>query len=148
MPEFSNPAAFAAHLLQAAAAMEHGEATALEKAAVLVEKRAKDKIGEYQDAVGPFAKWAELADSTKIDRVRKGFPENEPLLRTGAMRDSIEHTVADHEAHIGSNNDIALYQELGTSRIPPRSFLGGAMAELEKHLVDTVSADVLKPLTR
>src|SRR5690348_3170601 len=119
MREFSGPGALAAHLLVAATAMEHGEHAALEKAAVEVEKRAKDKIGEYQDAVGPFEKWRELADSTKADRVRKGFPENEPLLRTGEMRDSIEHKVADHEAHIGSDNSIALYQELGTSRIPP-----------------------------
>ena len=33
------------------------------------------------------------------------------------------------EAQVGSNSDIAVYQELGTARIPPRSFLGGAMSD-------------------
>ena len=55
--------------------------------------------------------------------------EDDPLLRTGEFRDSIEHTVQDSVAQVGSNNDVAVYQELGTNRIPPRSFLGGAMAE-------------------
>lgn len=111
--------------------MEHH---ALEKAAKVVKKRAKAKLGEYQEAAGPFVGWAELAESTKADRVAQGFPEDEPLLRTGAMRDSIEHTVADGEAQVGSNSDIAVYQELGTERTPPRSFLGGAAAES----VDTI----------
>ena len=31
------------------------------------------------------------------------------------------------KATVGSNSDIAVYQELGTSRIPPRSFLAGAL---------------------
>jgi hypothetical protein len=37
------------------------------------------------------------------------------------LRDSIEHTVkSDCEAEIGSNLDIAVYQELGTGTIPLR----------------------------
>ena len=90
---------------------------------------AKEKIGEYQDEAGPFVAWAELAESTKADRTRQGFPEDEPLLRTGEMRDSIEHQVEVPVAQVGSNSDIAVYQELGTQHIPPRSFLGGAAVE-------------------
>ena len=67
--------------------------------------------------------------TTKADRASQGYPEDEPLLRSGEMRDSIEHTVGKEEAQIGSNNDKAVWQELGTEHIPPRSFLGGAMAE-------------------
>src|SRR5262245_15225857 len=111
---------------------------ALEKAAKVVKKRAKAKLGEYQDEAGPFVGWADLADATKADRVSQGFPEDEPLLRTGAMRDSIEHTVADGEAQVGSNSDIAVYQELGTERIPPRSFLGGAAAESVDAIIGIV----------
>ena len=70
------------------------ERNALEKAAVVVEKRAKEKIGEYQDQAGPFAGWADLADSTKADRIRQGYSEDEPGLRSGEMRDSIEHVVS------------------------------------------------------
>lgn len=111
---------------------------ALEKAAKVVKKRARAKLGEYQDQAGPFVGWADLAESTKSDRVAQGFPEDEPLLRTGAMRDSIEQTVADGEAQVGSNSDIAVYQELGTERIPPRSFLGGAAAESVDEIIQIV----------
>src|SRR4051812_36859265 len=98
--------------------MEHH---ALEKAAVLVERRTKDKIGEYQDQAGPFIAWPELADATKADRVRQGYSEDEPGLRTGEMRDSIVHVVADGEAQVGSNDDKMVWFELGTSKQPPRS---------------------------
>jgi phage gpG-like protein len=107
----------------------------LEESAELVEKRAKAKIGHYQDQEGPFIAWPELAESTKSDRARQGYPEDEPLLRSGEMRDSIEHTVGKDEAQIGSNNDKAVWQELGTEHIPPRSFLGGAMAELVPDII-------------
>ena len=133
MKEFSGLGAFALHLGEIALKQHEMERHALEKAAKVVETRAKAKIGEYQDQAGPFVGWAELAESTKADRSRQGFPEDEPLLRTGELRDSIEHVVIDNEAHVGSNSDIAVYQELGTKTIPPRSFLGGAAAdEIEK----------------
>ncbi|MCE9565849.1 MAG: hypothetical protein K8U57_27810 [Planctomycetes bacterium] len=129
MKQFGSMGDFAAHLLTLSAAQHDAEKKSLEEGAKLIEKRAKEKIGEYQNEEGPFIAWAELADSTKDHRASRGFPEDEPLLRTGAMRDSIQHTVFDHVAQIGSNSDIAVWQELGTEHIPPRSFLGGAAAE-------------------
>lgn len=128
--------AFAAHLLTVAVAVEKAEHQILESAAVMVEKRAKEKIGEYQEQVGPFIAWPELAESTKADRAKQGYTEDEPLLRSGEMRDSIEHTVQGNVAQIGSNSDIAVYQELGTEHIPPRSFLGGAAAETVPTLLE------------
>lgn len=99
---------------------------ALERVAVKVEKTAKDEIGIYQEAIGPFPAWPELADATKEDRLAKGFSENDPLLRTGELRDSIQHTTGELETQIGSDSDIMIYQELGTARIPPRPVLGPA----------------------
>ncbi|WOJ89902.1 hypothetical protein RZS28_00880 [Methylocapsa polymorpha] len=32
------------------------------------------------------------------------------------------------EGYVGTNSPIAKYQEFGTSKIPPRPFLGGALA--------------------
>lgn len=122
------------------------EQHALEKAAKLVEKRAKEKIGEYQDQAGPFIAWPDLAESTKADRARQGFPEDEPLLRTGEMRDSIEHTVGNGEAQVGSNSDIAVYQELGTQHIPPRSFLGGAVVDEMDRIIKIVGDDAVAAL--
>ena len=129
------------------AAVEAQTHEMLELAARVVEREAKDSIGEYHGAAGPFAAWAELADATKADRVAKGYAENEPLLREGDLRDSIEHTVVGNEAHIGSNSDIAVYQELGTSRIPPRSFLGGAAVRKEREVVELIGSSVMRTLS-
>ena len=131
-----------AHLAKIELAQHAMERHALEKCARLVEKRAKAKIGEYQPQSGPFAAWAELSDATKNDRARHGYADDDPLLRTGGMRDSIEHTVADGVAQIGSNSDIAVYQELGTAHIPPRSFLGGAMADSVDEIKEIVGGSV------
>ena len=130
MKEFHSLLAFSEHLVKVAAAEELLVKRAVSHCAKLVEREAKAEIGAYQNQAGPFAGWAELTDSTKADRIAKGFPEDEPLLRTGEMRDSIGTTISTDglEAQIGSNSDIAVYQELGTDKIPPRSFLGGAMA--------------------
>ncbi|MFO0949564.1 MAG: hypothetical protein U0835_00135 [Isosphaeraceae bacterium] len=114
------------------------ERSALEKAAIIVEKRAKEKVGEYQDQAGPFIAWPELADATKEDRLRKGFTENDPGLRTGEMRDSIEHVVEGDEAQVGSNDDKLVYFELGTSKQPPRSVLGGAVVDEMDRIIAIV----------
>lgn len=98
----------------------------LKKAAKIIEKAAKDEFGEYQPKVGSFNEWAELAESTKEDRLKKGFIENDLLLRTGQLRDSIEHEVKGLEAVIGSKDEVMVYQEFGTSKIPPRPVLGPA----------------------
>ena len=123
--------------------MEH---RALEKAAVVVEKRAKEKIGEYQDQAGPFIAWPELADFTKEDRLRKGFTENDPGLRTGEMRDSIEHTVIDNEAHVGSDDDKLVWFELGTVNQPPRSVLGGAVVDEMDKIIEIVGESAVASL--
>jgi hypothetical protein len=41
---------------------------------------------------------------------------NTPLLETGEMRASIEWNADAHHGFVGSNNDKAIWQELGTSR--------------------------------
>jgi hypothetical protein len=109
------------------------EIEVMEKACVMVKKEAKRVIGTYD------YDWPPLAEATKADRVSKGFPEDEPLLRTGEMRDSIEHNVG-HEhvlevvGIVGTNNEVAKYQELGTRTIPPRSFLGEAAMHKEEEI--------------
>ena len=136
----------AAHLAGVAAAQHQMEAKALERCAKLVETRAKAKLGEYQDAAGPFAAWAQLADSTNADRERQGYAADEPLLRTGALRDSVGHAVKDSVAHVGSDSDVAVYQELGTKNMPPRSFLGGALAESLEEVREIVGESAVAAL--
>jgi hypothetical protein len=97
----------------------------LELQCEVVEAEAKRVIGTYDYG------WPQLAESTQKDRVNKGFSANEPLLRTGGLRDSIQHEIRDGVGYVFSNSPIARYQELGTERIPPRSFLGGASRAME-----------------
>jgi len=92
----------------------------IEAGCKMIRFEARRVIGSY-DAKPT---WPQLAESTQRNREKKGFPANEPLLRTGDLRDSIEYQViSDHEGNVGSNLDIAVYQELGTSKMPPRPFL-------------------------
>lgn len=146
MREFTTFGA-AAMFLEAVALEVKDQHKALERAARVVEKEAKSLIGEYQPQAGPFAPWAELADATKDDRVRQGFEENEPLLRTGEMRDSIHHVVDYESAVIGSDDEKAEWQELGTNRIPPRSFLGGAAVNKADVVANILGDEVVFSLT-
>ncbi len=149
MMEFADIESFVEHLAKIEAeelAMAH---RALEKCAQVVEKSAKDKIGEYQEQAGPFIAWPELADSTKRDREAQGYPENEPGLRSGEMRESIGHvtSVGDLETQIGSNDDKMVYFELGTSKQPPRSVLGGAMVESLPKIEHILAAELVGMIT-
>jgi HK97 gp10 family phage protein len=146
MKEFGSFGELALHLGEVMLAQHEMEHHALERCANIVKKRAKEKIGEYQDEAGPFIAWPELADSTQADRERQGYPADEPLLRTGAMRDSIEHMVVDGVAYVGSNSDDAVYQELGTIKMPPRSFLGGALVDELPKVCEIVGNDAAKAL--
>jgi hypothetical protein len=55
-------------------------------------------------------------------------------LETGELRASIEWQSQGLEGAVGSNNDKAVWHELGTSRIPPRSFLMGAALAMEPKI--------------
>lgn len=97
----------------------------LEAGAEILEGEAIDIIGTYQrSGLGPFAAWEELAQSTKEQRARLGYSDNDPGLRSGAMRDSITHRVGIGEAVIGSNDQHLVWFELGTVHQSPRSVLG------------------------
>jgi hypothetical protein len=135
MKEFSSFGDFSKHLEGLIAGMPAVELFMLQRIGVAVKERAKEKIGDYQAEAGPFAAWSPLADSTKKDRLRAGYSEDDPLLRTGELRDSIDYVVIVPEVVIGSPLDIALWQEMGTVTIPARSFLGGAAFELTPELL-------------
>jgi len=115
---------FASFLAGAMAEVEHHKHKALEEAAQIVEDESKRVISTYDYG------WTPLKPAT-VTRKANG---DTPLLETGEMRDSIEHTVGHDEAQIGSNNDKAVWQELGTATIPARSFLAGAANAKESEL--------------
>ena len=117
---------FAEHLLLASAKEVLALHTGLEKCAQAIENTAKAELGTYQPETGPFQDWAELTDATKEDRMQQGYTENDPLLRSGELRDSIQHETGSLEAVIGSTSPVMAYQEFGTGTIPPRPVLGPA----------------------
>lgn len=95
------------------------------RACQMVCDEAKRVIGEGYDD------WPALAPATLARKMMAT-----PLLETGELRASIEwSTSADGlSGAVGSNNDKAVWQELGTSRIPPRSFLAGAAQHMEDKI--------------
>lgn len=103
-----------------------------------IEETAKEEIGIYQPAYGPFDAWSPLAESTKADRVRRGYSEDGPLLRSGELRDSIQSEVLRLAAIVGTKSDIGLWQEVGTAHIPPRPFIGPAYVRKIDPLMESV----------
>lgn len=121
-----SPAEFAAKLEASLAMID----PALEEGTKLLMDNAKERA---QRAIGTYEfGWPQLAETTQFNRVRLGFSANEPLLRTGEMRDSIntmtEASIGGAEGLIYSGEKKALWAEMGTSgpgshSQPPRSFL-------------------------
>lgn len=144
---FESPLKFAEHLLKVAAKEELALHTGLEAALKLIKRRAKQKIGHYQGEVGSFPEWEELAESTKDDRLRKGYTENNPLLRDGSLRNSIVHEIAILEGVVGSKSPIAAYQEFGTAKIPPRPFIGPAAYEKKAEIKALIGYAAISGIT-
>jgi hypothetical protein len=113
----------------------------VEQACKIIQKKAKAAIGKDHEL------WAPLAQSTIADKAHHGFPTPKPLLRTGALRDSIEYTVDGNHGWVGSDLEIAVYQELGTSRIPPRSFLVSSAISSEDKIHRMAAATTIAALS-
>ena len=58
-----------------------------------------------------------------------GGPHAAPWLRTGGLRDSVAINVDGSGAVIGSTSIVAMAQEVGTRKIPPRPFLASTATE-------------------
>ncbi|MFZ0270998.1 MAG: hypothetical protein WAL34_04025 [Acidobacteriaceae bacterium] len=146
MHEFTSFLDAAAHCAELALAQHEADHQSLERATKLLQKKVKEKYGEYQPEAGPFVAWAELAESTKQDRERQGYPEDEPLLRKGDVRNSIERLVKDGEGFVGSNSQIAEWEELGTKNMPPRSTMGSAAVENAEKIAKIVGEGTVMAL--
>jgi len=137
MRDFANMAAFAAFSAGLIVEVDKAKREALEKAAVIVEEEAKRVIGTYDYG------WPPLAPSTLAKK-----SADTPLLETGEMRDSIEHSSNADEARIGSNNDKAVWHELGTSHVPPRSFLMQAAVHKTDEVVKMIGEHVVPKMIK
>ena len=100
-----------------AVTLDRNKHDVLDHGARILQTEAKRVLGTY-DYGWPALKPSTIAGKTTGDS---------PLLETGDLRDSIERDVQTDKAYVGSNDKKALFHEFGTSRIPPRPFLGGAV---------------------
>lgn len=133
---------FAREMSSASASIATGLEVSFRVIVKEIEETAKEEIGVYQPAYGAFESWAPLAEATKADRVRQGYSEDEPLLRSGELRDSIESEVVGLAAIVGTKSQIGLWQEVGTSHIPPRPFIGPAYVRKIELLKDSIGRAV------
>jgi phage gpG-like protein len=109
-----NLAEAAARMAAVEADLEAAREPMIAAACQMVAGRSKDLIGVPQPS------WPPLAAET----LARKDGVNTPLLETGEMRSSISWNADRDHGHVGSNDDVAVFQELGTSRgLPPRSFL-------------------------
>jgi len=109
-----------------------------------IEETAKEEIGVYQPAYGPFNAWAPLAESTKADRIRMGYSEDEPLMRSGELRESIQSEVVGLAAIVGTKSEIGPWLEVGTERIPPRPFIGPAYVRKIDPLMESIGRAIAR----
>ena len=143
-------------------AHSHHTETAVKDAAVEIQRRAREKLGTYQPG------WPELADGTKKQRVALGWSENDPLLRSGELANSIGYRVhwswrgwdaavgvpdvmigdGSKENPMRSAATVAMVMELGSPRhnVPARPFLGPTGAELAPQLAHQIARKVVAGL--
>ena len=120
--------------------VDHVLESAIEQACVVLERSAKSAIGTYRFG------WQELAESTQKERVRLGYTADEPLLRTGDLRDSYQHNSDSHEGYVGSDDPRAAWMEWGTRKMPARPVLWGALVECESEITGIVGKGIQSAL--
>jgi hypothetical protein len=159
MPAFNDFDQFARELERVAVALPKEIEHALRDTGVAAVKRAKAKIGVYQEEFTTpegkeFEAWEPLHYSTlyggqsasgfyfagKIELGYASEGQDNPLLREGDLRDSISFSLGGTtkvtSVTLGSDSQVMVWQEVGTIIISPRSVIGAAMAETvqEDHL--------------
>lgn len=120
-------------------ALEQG----LEAILTRIQRTAKSEFGVYQAGVGSFPAWPELADATKDDRLQQGYSEDEPLLRSGALRDDIQKERHGLEGVVGSASEVMVFQEFGTKNMPARPVLGPAAVRNSEAMQKLAAAAVV-----
>jgi hypothetical protein len=112
----------------------------LDKVGELASTMAVHYLGTYQEG------WAPLKPAT----IASKSTGDSPLLETGHMRDTISHSVNPFspvmEVVVGSTDKKAVWQEMGTSRIPPRPFLSLAMMHSLPFAAETFGEIAVKLL--
>lgn len=136
MPQEFSLLGFVAHLHAMERDMHDVGPAIVARACEMVARAAKRAIGKRHEL------WPPLKPET-IARKLRG---NTPLLETGELRESIEWTASGLEGQVGSNLDKAVWHELGTSKIPPRSFLRSSAISMEERIHKMAERSVIAVL--
>ncbi|PZP48539.1 MAG: hypothetical protein DI601_00180 [Azospirillum brasilense] len=135
MPDTISLEQFAADLERAPMRMRRQMLPALRHVGSIVRHEARRRIGrEHED-------WPALAESTVADRVRQGYPADKPLLRTGALRESIDYEAdaASLSVTIGSDSEYAPAHEFGAENLPARPVFGPAAEQITPEVLDVLA---------
>lgn len=96
--------------------------------------------------------WAPLSAGYVTQKRKDGytgrFSSTDPWIRTGETVESFAAVVEGHETVLGSPLDKAMWNELGTSRAPPRPILALAMQNATEYAADVfyeAAVDLLVP---
>ncbi len=151
MREFDSPGQFARFLATVKSRLPEAEKAGLKAAADILLHEIQNEAGHYQGAVNGLPAWEQLADATVAGRVHAGYTPNDPLLRSGDLRDSYEATVHGDHAEVGSADPIAGYLETGHDdeghgRLPPRPIVGGSLFRRIDDIVDAMVHPIIKAL--
>lgn len=114
----------------------------LDNGAKVIQEESKRVLGTYDYG------WPQLSTVTQDDREARGYTRNEPGLREGDMKDSIERTVISaSEAQVGSNDDKMVYFDIGTPNQPPRPVFQPAAIAKEKEIARELGHSAVDVLT-
>lgn len=120
--------AFAAFMAERALLYIPTKAVGLAAVAEVLERKTRSMFGSKV--------LADLAPSTKRQRLQLGFTPNDPLKRDGSLlRDSVQKRVGPDFAAVGSSEPVMFYHEYGyynvraKKRVPPRPVFRIALEE-------------------
>jgi len=139
MKKFRSIAEFRAYEPVLLAALTEGVHTGVKKGAHLLQQEIEVELGTYQEAIGPYEAWQDLAERTKTERVKAGYTEDDPLRASGELAGTFGSRVEGNRASVGSDDPVAIYQENGTEKIPPRSAIGGAAMRMQDKVAETIA---------
>ena len=121
---FVNLASFARFVLTLPAQEKMADVFARLEAAHHIKHELQARIGDASKLPPP------LAEATQAQRVRDGFSADETLKRTGAFHDSIQVVEESPRVTlIATDDEKAIYHELGTPRVPKRAPFARTMTD-------------------
>jgi phage gpG-like protein len=126
MRNFNSLASAALHFGRLARDLKGAEEAIIRGACHLIAERAKASIRTSANGFN----WPKLQPET-VKRKSRG---DTPLLETGELLGSISYQVDGATGQVDSTSEKAVWHELGTKRIPPRSFLLASAVQELPHI--------------